>query len=230
MVGGAPKYRGKVAGMIDTAAARSIILARIRGPHTKTTAELAAEEYETIPRTYIRAGALHAAQRLEMFEERLLDYDARVFHATEASLPEVIAAAIRERGAKSMAVPAGFPREWLPLAIDFTPADQLSSLELDKFDGVVSACAVAIALTGTIVLQNQPGQGPRKLSLIPDYHLCIVRADQIVETVSEAFDRLAATSTLPTTFISGPSATADIEMTRIKGVHGPRFLDVLIVG
>jgi len=88
---------------------------------------------------------------------------------------------------------------------------------------------VAIALTGTIVLQNVPGQGPRKLSLIPDYHLCVVYENQIVETVSEAFHRLAATSTLPTTFISGPSATADIEMTRIKGVHGPRFLDVIIV-
>jgi L-lactate dehydrogenase complex protein LldG len=88
---------------------------------------------------------------------------------------------------------------------------------------------VAIAETGTLVLQNVPGQGRRILSLVPDYHLCVVLASQIVATVPEAFARLAATSTLPTTFISGPSATADIEMTRIKGVHGPRFLDVVIV-
>ncbi len=110
-----------------------------------------------------------------------------------------------------------------------TEADALSNVELDKFDGLISGCTVAIALTGTIVLQNVPGQGPRKLSLIPDYHLCVVFAEQIVETVPEAFDKLAATATLPTTLISGPSATADIEMTRIKGVHGPRFLEVLIV-
>ncbi len=128
-----------------------------------------------------------------------------------------------------MAIPAGLPAAWLPETIPFTEADHLANLELDRFDGVLSACTVAIALTGTIVLQNVPGQGPRKLSLIPDYHLCVVYENQIVETVSEAFDRLGPTSTLPTTFVSGPSATADIEMTRIKGVHGPRFLDVLIV-
>ena len=88
---------------------------------------------------------------------------------------------------------------------------------------------MAIAETGSIVLQNAPAQGPRILSLVPDYHLCLVFAVQLVATVPEGFDRLNATSVLPTTFISGPSATADIEMTRIKGVHGPRFLDVLIV-
>jgi L-lactate dehydrogenase complex protein LldG len=216
--------------MIETSAARDSILARIRGPHASTTAEQTVEKYEEIPRAYIRTGTLDAEQRLKMFEERLIEYDAHVFHVTEAALPEVIAAAIRERGTQRIAIPSGLRAEWLPAAIEFTEADRLSSLELDEFDGIVSACSIAIALTGTIVLQNLPGQGPRKLSLIPDYHLCIVFADQIVETVSEAFDRLASTSILPTTFISGPSATADIEMTRIKGVHGPRFLDVLIVG
>ncbi len=216
--------------MTNSSPTRQAILARIRGPHAKTTPELASEEYAEIPRDYIRAGTLDAEQRLAMFEERLLEYDARVHRVSESALPAVIAASIRERGAQRMAVPAGIPPAWLPPAISFTEADHLSNLELDKFDGVLSGCSVAIALTGTIVIQNAAAQGPRKLSLIPDYHLCVVYADQIVETVSEAFDRLAATSTLPTTFISGPSATADIEMTRIKGVHGPRFLDVLIVG
>jgi L-lactate dehydrogenase complex protein LldG len=208
---------------------RQAILSRIRGPHAKTTPELAAEEYEAIPRNYLRAGTLTPSNRLDMFQDRLEEYDARVHRVTEATLPAVIAASIRERGAKNMAIPMGLPKNWLPANIPFTEANHLTNLELDRHDGIFSACTVAIALTGTIVLQNVPGQGPRKLSLIPDYHLCIVYENQIVETVSEAFDRLAPTSTLPTTFISGPSATADIEMTRIKGVHGPRFLDVILV-
>jgi L-lactate dehydrogenase complex protein LldG len=214
---------------MTTSASKDTILNRIRGPHAKTSPELAAEEYAEIPRDYIRNGTLYPEQRLAMFEERLLEYDARVHRVPEATLRAVIAACIREQGALRMAIPGGIPSAWLPATISFTEAGPLSNLELDKFDGVLSGCSVAIALTGTIVLQNATAQGPRKLSLIPDYHLCVVYAEQIVETVSEAFDRLAATSTLPTTFISGPSATADIEMTRIKGVHGPRFLDVLIV-
>jgi L-lactate dehydrogenase complex protein LldG len=215
--------------MTKSSPTRQAILSRIRGPHASTTLELAAVEYAEIPRDYIRAGTLDAAHRLDMFQERLEEYDARVHRVTEAALPAVIAACIRERGAKNIAIPAGLAQHWLPTTIRFTEADHFSNLELDKFDGILSVCTVAVALTGTIVLQNVPGQGPRKLSLIPDYHLCVVYENQIVETVSEAFDRLAASSTLPTTFISGPSATADIEMTRIKGVHGPRFLDVLIV-
>ena len=172
---------------------------------------------------------MNAEQRLELFEERLVEYDAHVHRVTQSTLPEAIAAAIDRRAARRVAVPAVIPADWLAPSISVTEADSLSNLEVDQFDGLVSGCTVAIALTGTIVLQNAPAQGPRKLSLIPDYHLCVVFAGQIVETVSEAFDRLAATATLPTTFISGPSATGDIEMTRIKGVHGPRFLEVLIV-
>ena len=215
--------------MTNPTPTRQAILSRVRGPHAKTPPELAAEEYAEIPRNYLRAGILTSAERLDMFQERLEEYDARVHRVAEATLPAVLAACIRERGAKKMAIPASLPQSRLPETIAFTEADHLNNLELDRYDGILSACSVAIALTGTIVLQNTPGQGPRKLSLIPDYHLCVVYEDQIVETVSEAFDRLAATSTLPTTFISGPSATADIEMTRIKGVHGPRFLDVLVV-
>jgi L-lactate dehydrogenase complex protein LldG len=214
--------------MIDASESRQTILSLIRGQHP-VASEDAAASYASIDRAYIRAGFLNAEQRLDMLEERLVEYDTRVHRVTESALPAVIAAALRERDAERIAIPAGIPAAWLPPAISFTEADHLSNLELDKYDGVVSACTVAIALTGTIVIQNAPAQGPRKLSLIPDYHLCVVFAEQIVETVSEAFDRLAATATLPTTFISGPSATADIEMTRIKGVHGPRFLDVLLV-
>jgi len=108
-------------------------------------------------------------------------------------------------------------------------ADSYDAYQLDKKQGVLSGCTVAIAETGSIVLQNAAAQGPRTLSLVPDYHLCVVFEEQMVATVPEAFERIEATSALPTTFISGPSATADIEMTRIKGVHGPRFLDVVLV-
>jgi L-lactate dehydrogenase complex protein LldG len=213
--------------MIDTSASREAILSRIRGPHA--TPKSAADEYAAIVRNYDRGGSLNAEERLNMFEERLVEYDAHVHRVTQSTLREGIAEAISRRGAERITVPGGLRLDWIAPSIPVTEADSLSNLELDRFDGVISACSVAIALTGTIVLQNAFAQGPRKLSLIPDYHLCIVFADQVVETVPEAFDRVATTATLPTTFISGPSATADIEMTRIKGVHGPRFLEVLIV-
>jgi L-lactate dehydrogenase complex protein LldG len=215
--------------MIDTSASRQTILSRILGPHVRPNPRLAVEEYAEIGRAYVRVGSLNEERRVDLFEERLVEYDAHVHRVSESTLVEAVATAIGKRGAKRIAVPAGIPANWFASSISVTEADSLSNVELDRFDGLVSGCTVAIALTGTIVLQNAPAQGPRKLSLIPDYHLCIVFSEQIVETVSEAFDRLAATAMLPTTFISGPSATADIEMTRIKGVHGPRFLEVLIV-
>ncbi len=215
--------------MIDTSAARQAILSRIRSSHPQGSPASSAANYAGIERSYNRVGKLDDDRKLDLLEERLLEYDARVHRVSHATLPAVIAASIRERGAARMAIPFGLPQTWLPATIPFTEAGHLSALELNDFDGFLSGCTVAIALTGTIVLQNAAAQAPRRLSLIPDYHLCVVLAEQVVETVPEALDRLAATATLPTTFISGPSATADIEMTRVKGVHGPRFLDVLIV-
>ena len=117
----------------------------------------------------------------------------------------------------------------LPTGFDFVVDQHFSATELDTFAGVLTRATVAIAETGTLVLQNKPGQGRRAPTLIPDYHLCIVREADVVETVPEAIALLQATAALATTFVSGPSATADIEMTRIKGVHGPRFLDVVLV-
>jgi L-lactate dehydrogenase complex protein LldG len=215
--------------MIDTSAARKAILARVRGPQGAAIPKPAAEEYASLTRAYERVGLLSADGRLTTFEERLTEYDAHVRRTTPSTLPGEIAAAIARRGVRRIVIPDGIPADWIASSIQRVEANSLSNLELDQFDGLVSGCTLAIALTGTIVLQNAAAQGPRRLSLIPDYHLCIVFAEQIVETVPEAFERLAATATLPTTFISGPSATADIEMTRIKGVHGPRFLEVLIV-
>jgi len=137
---------------------------------------------------------------------------------------------LTQRGRMRIVIPDGISAEWLPAGFEFVIERGLGADELDRFDGVMTASTVAIAETGSIVLQNVAGQGRRAATLVPDYHLCIVRAEDVVETVPEAMARLQSTSQLPTTFFAGPSATADIEMTRIKGVHGPRFLDVVLVG
>ena len=128
-----------------------------------------------------------------------------------------------------MVVPAGLAPEWLPGGVEFVVDEGLSAGELNGFDGVMTGATLAIAETGTVVLQNVAGQGRRAVTLVPDYHLCLVRVDDVVETVPEAMARLQETAGLATTFVSGPSATADIEMTRIKGVHGPRSLDVILI-
>jgi len=190
-------------------------------------ADLAAE-YASLPRDYIREGALPPAERLDLLEHRLCEYDAGVYRCTPQALPAEIGRILTARGKSRIAIPAALPPQWLPSGFAFFLADEFSPSQLDGLDGLLSGCTVAIAATGTLVLQNAPAQGTRKLSLVPDYHLCVVDAGQVVETVPQAFALLAPTMLLPTTFISGPSATADIEMTRIKGVHGPRFLDVIL--
>jgi L-lactate dehydrogenase complex protein LldG len=209
---------------------RDAILQRIRSayPAQPPEAERTAE-YAALPRNYIRTSGDDTAARLRLFVERLHEYDAGVREASSDSLSEVVSHVLHQRGKRQLAIPVGLPAHWLPQGFEFVLADKLSPLEIDRFDGIVSGCTLGIALTGSLVLQNAEAQGPRALSLVPDYHLCVVFADQVVGTVPEAFDRLVATAHLPTTFISGPSATADIEMTRIKGVHGPRFLDVILV-
>ncbi len=189
----------------------------------------APDVHDTIPREYIQHGTLDREPRLNLFAERLADYDARVHRSAEGDVAETIALALRDRNKTRMIVPEGFPAAWLPPGFSFLPELGLSYDELDAAEGVVTACTIAIAFTGTIILQNAPGQGRRAISLIPDYHLCIVRAAQVVETVPEAIRFLQATNTLATTTISGPSATADIEMTRVKGVHGPRILEIVLV-
>jgi len=198
------------------------ILSRIRKANSGPSTEPAARaDWETLPRPYTRASTLNPEALLDLFEDRLRDYDATVTRTPLHNLPAAIAAALTARHKQNIVIPRGLPIEYLPEAFTFT--------QLDTFDAVLTASTVAIAETGTVVLQTVPGQGRRALTLVPDYHLCIVRAQDIVQTVPEAFGRLQPTAALATTFISGPSATADIEMTRIKGVHGPRVLDVLII-
>jgi L-lactate dehydrogenase complex protein LldG len=163
---------------------------------------------------------------VELFAERVADYRAVVHTVAEAGVADVIAEAIGPR--RRLIVPAGFPEEWagtVPEPLGDEPP--LSPVELDAASGVLTTCAVAIAETGTIVLDAGPGQGRRAVTLVPDHHLCVVRAAQIVADVPEAIAALDPSR--PLTWISGPSATSDIELNRVEGVHGPRTLVVVIV-
>ena len=211
--------------MTDT---REAILSRIRNSIGPASGD-AQREREAIQRTYLRTGSLDPDSRLRLFVERLRDYDANVVETGTASLSSAIAAILRANGQRKVISADGLPPELLPPDFRFLPERDADRADLNDCDGILTRCAVAIAATGSIVLTHGPGEGARRLTLLPDRHLCIVRAEQVVETVPEAFDRLAPFSTMPITFISGPSATADIEMTRIRGVHGPRFLDVALV-
>lgn len=230
--------------------ARGEILARVRAalrdvPAGETAADVA------VPRDYRREGRRDRDAVVALFAERCADYRATVRRVQASTLPNAIAAALADRGARRIALGPGVPEAWLGGAAGRSGAGAsgggtgggggvawvaddppLSPAELDAVDGVLSGCAVAIAETGAIALDHGPGQGRRALTLIPDYHLCVVRAEQIVELVPEAIARLheSARAGRPITFVAGPSATSDIEMRRVEGVHGPRTLDVLLVG
>jgi len=188
-----------------------------------------------IPRAYRVAGALPpgAPELVDLFVRRLVDYRATVHRVDGDGVPAAVEAALATVVAGRrpvVVVPAGLPAGWLPdsvAALTDGPADGgLPVDRLDAADGVVTAAAVAVAETGTIVLDGSAGQGRRVLTLLPDLHVCVLRPAQIVGTVPEALGRLAPTR--PLTWISGPSASSDIELNRVEGVHGPRHLHVVI--
>jgi L-lactate dehydrogenase complex protein LldG len=186
-----------------------------------------------IPRAYRgpgRIGPAGAPDVVERFCARVAEYRASVRRVDRAGLPAAVAAACAARGARRIAVPAGGPDaiDGVELVSDDPP---LSARQLDALDGVLTGAALAIAETGTIVLDAGPASGRRALTLVPDYHLCIVDAATIVAGVPDAVAALAAAATdrRPITLISGPSATSDIELDRVEGVHGPRTLDVFVV-
>lgn len=187
-------------------------------------------EYRTIARSYIRHGSSTLEQNLELLTRRLTDYDAGVYRCLVEDIPAAVTAAMQARGKSGLLRAADIPAAWLPADYRFPLATGMAVAEIDGHEGVLTACAAAIAFTGTLILRHGPKDAARALTLVPDYHLCVVLADQVVETVPEGFARLRGMETLPITTVSGPSATADIEMTRVKGVHGPRFLDVIIAG
>jgi L-lactate dehydrogenase complex protein LldG len=176
-----------------------------------------------VPRAYRRAGTTPAS--VDLFCERVEDYVATVHRVDEGSL----AAALADAGSgRIVAAPGVDPS--VPGAV--TDGPHIAAAELDGFDAALTGCALAIAETGTIVLDGAEGSGRRALTLVPDHHLCVVRADQVVATVPDAIAALAgaAREGRPITFVSGPSATSDIELERVEGVHGPRRLDVFVVG
>lgn len=198
------------------------ILARIRGALGDRP------EAPTVPRDYRRTGAEApgSAAVLDLLEDRLIDYKATVNRTTSADVGDTVRQVLASLlpGGGRVLVPPGLSPDWLP---DATTDAGFDATELDGFAAVVTACAAVAAQTGTIVLDCSPDQGRRAITLVPDVHLCVVRAEQVVETVPELLARLDPTR--PLTFVSGPSATSDIELQRVEGVHGPRTLAVVLI-
>ncbi|WP_323101260.1 LutC/YkgG family protein [Intrasporangium sp. YIM S08009] len=197
----------------STVPARDAVLAAVR------TALRDAAPAPAAPRTVPGRGGV--ADLVALFIERVEDYRALVTRCSEEEVPAAMASALD--GAASVAVPEGFPFD-VPGG---APGAGLTAAQLDRLEAVVTTAAVAIAETGTIVLDHGPGQGRRALSLVPDHHVCVVRADQLVTDVPDAVALLDPSR--PQTWISGPSATSDIELNRVEGVHGPRVLHVVVV-
>ena len=183
---------------------------------------IADAESAPVPRAYRRGGSLTVEERTQLFHERVADYRAEVLRVdgVEAAVGEVCAA----RGVRTLAIPPSLP--WRPAGIELIEDNGLSARELDQVDGALTGCSAAIAESGTIVLTAGPEEGRRALTLVPDLHICVVRESQICELLPEALDRIDPRR--PITFVSGPSATSDIELSRVEGVHGPRTLIVLI--
>ncbi|WP_131195529.1 LutC/YkgG family protein [Lichenihabitans psoromatis] len=168
---------------------------------------------------------------LDRFTERARGYKVRVERATRAEAPARAARILAEAGLVRLALPADFPVDLAPEGFDLLRDDGLDNATIAACDGVLTTCACAIAETGTLVLDHGVGQGRRKLTLLPDYHLCFVEASAILGLVPEAVERMqpSVAAGRPLTFISGPSATSDIELNRVEGVHGPRTLVAVIL-
>ncbi|MEU0342780.1 LUD domain-containing protein [Streptomyces bobili] len=210
---------------------RERILGRVR----RALADVPGDEpsyEEAVGRDYLREhGERSVAETADLLAENLADYRAIVHRCTADDLAATIAGMLAARGARTVLAPPGIAPGWLAA----TDAERLQDLagstpyELDRVDSVVTACAVAVAETGTIVLDGSPDQGRRRITLVPDHHICVVRVpEQVVSSVPQAMERLDPAR--PLTWISGPSATSDIELDRVEGVHGPRTLEVILVG
>lgn len=201
-------------------AAREEMLRRVRAALADRPAEV------EVPRGYRRA---IPGDPVALFAERVADYDASVRRTSDVA--GAVVDLCRTCDAARLAMTADLPSVWRPPSVDLVVDSGLTPAELDAVDGVLTGCSLAIAETGTIVLDSGPRSGRRALTLVPDWHVCVVQESQIVSSVPEAVERLepAVREGRPLTFVSGPSATSDIELERVPGVHGPRTLDVLVV-
>jgi L-lactate dehydrogenase complex protein LldG len=217
------------------ATAKETILWRVRRA-TRDVPEGERPEDVTVERGYRKQDTAAREEIVERFAKSVAEYEATVRRVTSDELSGAIEVALARRGVKRLVIPPYLPEEWIPEGIETlrdAARPRLTNEELDASDGVLTGCALGIAQTGTIVLDSRRAQGRRALTLLPDYHLCVVREDQIVGLVPEAFAKLEAavkSGGRAITFISGPSATSDIELDRVEGVHGPRTLEVLIAG
>lgn len=203
--------------------AREEILQRVR-----TAIGTQAPE-EPVQREYRQAGTLSEEAKIDLFIDRLHDYNAEVYRCAAGEEAVTIAEALTARGKKRILIPPGFPAALLPTGPDFVRDTALDYRDIDATEGALTCATAAIAMTGSLILTHSATEGRRALTLIPDYHLCVVYTNQLFETVPEGLRALGGRRTSPVTTIAGPSATADIEMTRVKGVHGPRVLDVIVV-
>ena len=211
---------------------KAAMLERIRAakrdvPETETPEDV------VVARDYLTEDGLDAGERLEQFCERVAEYKVTVVQVTKADLTATIRQHLQTRGIKRLVIPADIPADWLPEGIEIL-RDENGALEnsaINHSDGVLTGCALGIAQTGTIVLDGGDKQGRRVLTLLPDYHLCVIDTSQVVGLVPKAMQALepAVRAGRPITLVSGPSATSDIELNRVEGVHGPRTLELLVV-
>jgi L-lactate dehydrogenase complex protein LldF len=219
-----PAGRGRRAA--ETGDPRTVVLGRIRAALADRPAPV------EVPRDYRRRSQRSREEVVELFAERVGEYRASVRRVPAGEVAEVVAALCGERGARRLVAPDGLPEAWRPPGVELVRDDGLAPGELDALDGALTGCALAIAETGVLVLDGGPGQGRRAVTLVPDYHVCVVSEEQIVDLVAEATERLepAVRAGRPLTFVAGPSATSDIELNRVEGVHGPRTLHVIVAG
>ena len=184
-----------------------------------------------VTRAYRSSGALGREERVELFCRRVGEYRADVHRVDGLDIPALITSICAALGVRKLVLPRGIPTEWRGRDVEVVEDDGLCARELDGIDGAFTGCTAAIAETGTIVLTASPLEGRRALTLVPDLHICAVRESQIVQLLPEALAQIATDELerRPITFISGPSATSDIELSRVEGVHGPRTLVVLVV-
>ncbi|MDR1213592.1 MAG: LUD domain-containing protein [Propionibacteriaceae bacterium] len=214
---------------------KSDILARIRNSLIDVTQD---DPVLDVPVDWQYGQATAVAEPIELFIERVIDYKATVVRAaSEKDVPRLVAEGLAQAQATSLVVPAGVDPAWVAQAaqagVELVQDDPpLSHQRLNEISAVITASVVGMAETGTIALDHRGDQGRRELSLVPDMHVCVIRTDQIVTDVPQAMARLAPSlrQHQPVTWISGPSATSDIELSRVEGVHGPRTLHVIVVG